>query len=92
MTAASGSSHCKDLMTSPDEHAEDILYRLAYGCAARLWELRRGSSDPRVWRDGLDTAAAEILAAVVRRVGCDPEDPIVAEAVEDAVAGRRPRW
>jgi hypothetical protein len=37
--------------------------------------------------------AAEVLEEVRRRLAVEPEqDELVAEAVEDARAGRRPRW
>ncbi|MBV8077785.1 MAG: hypothetical protein JO284_15365, partial [Planctomycetaceae bacterium] len=37
--------------------------------------------------------AAEVLAEVRRRLAVGPEhDELVAEAVADARAGRRPRW
>jgi hypothetical protein len=37
--------------------------------------------------------AAEVLAEVRRRLAVGPEhDGLVAEAVEDALVGRRPRW
>jgi hypothetical protein len=37
--------------------------------------------------------AAEVLEEVRRRLAVGPElDEVVAEAVEDARAGRRPRW
>lgn len=77
-------------MSDPDRFAENVVYRLCYGVAAALVERRRQSSVASVWRT--PEAVEDILATVVRRVGCDPDDPNAREAVEDVLAGRRPRW
>jgi hypothetical protein len=66
-----------------------LVYRIAYGAAARLAEEHRQGAN---WRDTSPAVAARILAAVARQVGRDPADPDVAEAVDDVLASRRPRW
>jgi hypothetical protein len=72
-----------------DDVFHEVLYRLAYGAASRLAEEHRRSVD---WRDTSPAVAARILAAVARQLGRDPADPDVAKAVDDVLAGRRPRW
>ncbi|MBV8264712.1 MAG: hypothetical protein JO252_00045 [Planctomycetaceae bacterium] len=64
------------------------------GLAADLAEARSHCLAGRL-RDapGAGGDAAEVLAEVRRRLAAGPEhDGLVAEAVEDALAGRRPRW
>jgi hypothetical protein len=69
-----------------------IRYRIAYGEAARLIEMARYD---HAW--GRDFAARvenqdeKILTAVISRIGGRALD-VVKEAVEDAMAGRRPKW
>jgi hypothetical protein len=72
-----------------------VLYRLAYGLADQLREanLCRGAgrwrSNPAAGGD-----AGAILAEVVRRLAVvdRASRELVREAVEDAMAGRRPKW
>ncbi len=79
-------------MDDPDELDGNVTYRIAYGLAARLTEAKR--YDMQGSRDRLNPAAggsaAAILAEVARRMAVPPES--IREAVEDALAGRTPRW
>ncbi|MBV8314328.1 MAG: hypothetical protein JOZ53_05280 [Planctomycetaceae bacterium] len=70
--------------------SDAILYRMAYDRAeARSHRLAGRRHDA----PGAGGDAAEVLAEVRRRLAVGPEhDELVAEAVEDARAGRRPRW
>ncbi|MBV8316014.1 MAG: hypothetical protein JOZ53_13815 [Planctomycetaceae bacterium] len=84
---------------SPDERdaielSDAILYRLAYGLASDLAEARSHRLAGRLHdAPGAGGEAAEVLAEVRRRLAVGPElAELVAEAVEDARAGRRPRW
>ena len=70
-----------------DDVFSEVLYRMAYGAATRLAEEHRQVAD---WGDA-SSVAAGILATVSRQLGRDPVDPEVRDAVEDALAGRRPR-
>ena len=72
------------------ELSDAILYRVASGLAeARSHRLAGRLHDAP--RAGGETA--EVLAEVRRRLAVGPEhDGLVAEAVDDARAGRRPRW
>jgi hypothetical protein len=79
-----------------DFHA-GVTYRIAYGIACRIVE-RRLYSD-RYDRHRVDAAAAareaaDTLAEVLRQMKVeDPaERELVAEAVGDAIEGRRPQW
>lgn len=69
-----------------------IRYRIAYGEASRLFEI--GKFDHAWGRDfatRTENQAGAILKEVSKRLnGFDPE--LVQLAVEDALAGRRPRW
>jgi hypothetical protein len=79
-----------------DAFAESVVYRSAYGLASRLAEAKRFGLSPgrhqRSRAGGGDAAA--ILADVARQLGHDPEapPPAVRDGVDDALAGRRPRW
>jgi hypothetical protein len=73
---------------------ESVVYRRAYGLASDLAEARshrlagRLHDAPRAGGD-----ATEVLEEVRRRPAVVPEhNGLVAEAVADARAGRRPRW
>jgi hypothetical protein len=78
-------------MDSADRFRADVVYRVAYGMASRLAEAK--SHDMQGGRDRLHPAAggplAAILAEVARRLAVPPE--AIREAVEDALAGRKPR-
>jgi hypothetical protein len=64
-----------------------IRYRIAYGEASRLIEMSRYD---HAW--GRDFAArVDGRAEVIRRIS-DRNLEVVKEGVEDALAGRRPRW
>jgi hypothetical protein len=73
---------------------ESVVYRRAYGLASDLAEARSHRLAGRLHHaPGAGGSAAEVLAEVRRRLAVGPEhDELVAEAVEDARAGRRPRW
>ena len=71
-----------------------VLYRSAYGLAADLAE---GEIYAMAWgrerAAGLGGASVDVLCTeVARRLGSSASDPNVREAVEDALAGRRPKW
>ena len=74
-----------------DELTANILYRIAYGEAYRIAESR-----DRSFASGRDRVRdvrleAEAMARDIgRRLGVEPA--AIVEAVEDALAGRRPRW
>ncbi len=74
-----------------DELTANVTYRLAYGEACRVAEMRDRSfalSRDRVRDVRLE---AEAMARDLgRRLGVEPA--AIVEAVEDAPAGRRPRW
>jgi hypothetical protein len=74
-----------------DELTANILYRTAYGEAHRIAESR-----DRSFASGRDRVRdvrleAEAMARDIgRRLGVEPA--AIVEAVEDALAWRRPRW
>jgi len=86
--------------TDPDDWLACVLYRRAYELARRLSGARHEfGSHPG--REAKSPAAggpfAAVLAEVVRELGRgrDPDPAagaILREGVEDALAGRRPRW
>jgi hypothetical protein len=57
--------------------------------------LRETARYDHAWRrdfaDRIESNGEKILAEVIRRIG-DRALDLVREAVEDALAGRRPRW
>jgi hypothetical protein len=67
---------------------EGIPYRMAYA-VAHDWRERRPVNDA-----GRDPSAAEIasLVAEARRLGEQVGEDLIREAIDDALAGRRPRW
>ena len=71
-----------------------ILYRMVYGLASDLAEARSHRLAGRLHHaPGAGGDAAEVLEEVRRRRAVGPElAELVAEAVNDARAGRRPRW
>jgi hypothetical protein len=78
---------------------DDLLYRAAYGLAGDLRDAEVFRS--RQWSDhGLKETRdpfPAILAEVLRRLGEDPHShsprhATIRAAVEDLLAGRRPRW
>jgi hypothetical protein len=73
---------------------ESVIYRRAFGLASDLAEARSHRLAGRLHNaPGARGDAAEVLEEVRRRMAVGPEDDaLVAEAVEDARAGRRPRW
>jgi hypothetical protein len=69
-----------------------IRYRIAYGEASRLIEMSRyDHAWGRDFAAKVDSRAEAILAEVIRRIG-DRDLEVVKEGVEDALAGRPPRW
>jgi hypothetical protein len=80
-------------MFDPTEERGVSIYRRAYGEAARLVEIAR--FDHCFGRDfaaGIGGRVEAILAEVKRRMGSGADTRIVELAVEDAMAGRPPRW
>ena len=74
--------------------SESVLYRYAYGLAADLAEARDHRLAGRLHNSlGAGGEVPEITAEVLHRLDITPElAALVREAVEDALAGRRPRW
>jgi hypothetical protein len=69
-----------------------IRYRIAYGEAARLIEMAKyDHAWGRDFAARIEKQSGKILAEVIDRVG-DRDLDAVKEAVDDALAGRRPRW
>jgi hypothetical protein len=80
-------------MSEPTDDGGWMLYRRAYGEAARLIEIAR--FDHCFGRDfaaGLGGNVGVIIAEVRRRMGRSADPEIVDSAVDDALAGRSPRW
>ena len=74
-----------------DELTTNVLYRSAYGEAYRIAEGRDRSFAPG--RDRVRDVRLEAPAMardIARRLGVEPA--AIVDAVEDALAGRRPRW
>lgn len=74
-----------------DELTANVVYRMAYGEAARIVESRDRSfahSRDRVRDVRLEAWA--LACDIAGRLGVEPA--AIVEAVEDALAGRRPRW
>jgi hypothetical protein len=70
-----------------------LLYRIAYGEAARLAEIAR--FDHASGRDAaarVGGATQAIRAEVTRRVGSSAASELIELAVDDAIQGLRPRW
>jgi hypothetical protein len=76
-----------------DESSDEnqAIYRKAYDLAVEMIAERRQSTDPTLWRDMSPALAGHIRDVVGRQLGRPPSDPNVFEAVQDAMAGRRPR-
>jgi hypothetical protein len=77
-----------------DELTSLVLYRSAYGLAADLAE---GEMYAMAWgrerAAGLGGASFDALCAeVAQRLDAAAGDPNLREAVEDALARRRPKW
>jgi hypothetical protein len=69
-----------------------IRYRIAYGEAARLPEMARyDHAWGRDFATRIENQGEKILAEVISRIG-DHDLDVVREGVEDALAGRRPKW
>jgi hypothetical protein len=80
-------------MSDPIEERKWLLYRRAYGEAARLVEIAR--FDHCFGRDfaaGIGGRVEAILGEVRRRMGANADPEIIEAAVGDAMAGRPPRW
>ena len=86
--------------TDPDDWPACVHNRSVLGLAVRLAGARH-EFGVREGREGKSPAAggpfAAVLAAVAQELGRakDPDPPsveIIREGVEDALAGRRPRW
>jgi hypothetical protein len=79
-------------MFDPTDATTCIRYRIAYGEASRLIEMSRfDHAWGRDFAARVESRAETILAEVIRRIG-DHDLDVVKEGVEDAMAGRRPRW
>ena len=73
-----------------DSDADNLLYRRAYGLACRLIDARRTS-----FADGsreVRFKSAPIPEEVLRQIGETDNPETVRDGVEDAMAGKRPRW
>jgi hypothetical protein len=80
-------------MFEPTDDGGWMVYRRAYGEAARLIEIAR--FDHCFGRDfaaGLGGNAGAIVAEVRRRMGPSADPEAVDSGVNDALAGRSPRW
>ncbi|MBV8232438.1 MAG: hypothetical protein JO329_20850 [Planctomycetaceae bacterium] len=73
---------------------ESVVYRRAYGLASDLAEALEHRLAGRLHdAPGAGGGFPEIAAEVLRRLAVGPElTALVREAVEDVLAGRRPRW
>jgi hypothetical protein len=79
-------------MLDSTEPMSCIRYRVAYGEAALLIEMSRyDHSWGRDFAARVENQGGKILAEVIKRIGDHALD-VVKEGVEDALAGRRPRW
>jgi hypothetical protein len=74
----------------PDEFARALVYRCAYGLAAR--RLERDRIGPNAPGPALGLLLDRLTAWVVREMGDHWAREAIAEGVADAVEGRRPRW
>jgi hypothetical protein len=80
-------------MFEPTDDGGWLVYRRAYGEAARLIEIAR--FDHCFGRDfaaGVGGNAMAIIAEVHRRMGPSADPEAVDAAVDDALAGRSPQW
>lgn len=80
-------------MFDPSDPQAATGYRRAYGEAARLVEIAR--FDHCFGRDfaaGIGGNVEAIRAEVERRMGSRSSSPEVRLAIQDALAGRAPRW
>ncbi|MDR3620667.1 MAG: hypothetical protein P4L85_15045 [Paludisphaera borealis] len=80
-------------MSEPMDDGGWMVYRRAYGEAARLIEIAR--FDHCFGRDfaaGLGGNVGAIVAEVRRRMGRSADPEVVDSALDDALAGRSPRW
>jgi hypothetical protein len=80
-------------MFDPCDPGAASTYRRAYGEAARLIEIAR--FDHCFGRDfaaGIGGKVEAIQAEVVRRMGPQADPAAIRLAIQDAVAGRKPRW
>ena len=74
-----------------DALTANVLYRLAYGEAHRVAESRdRSFASGRDRVRDVRLEALSLARDIVGRLGVEPA--AIVEAVEDALAGRRPRW
>jgi hypothetical protein len=77
----------------PDDLMSRIGYRIAYGEAARLLEISRFEHGwGRDFAAGIGGEGDAIGREVLRRVGPEIAEELVRMAVEDVLAGCRPRW
>lgn len=73
------------------EFVANITYRIAYGEAARIVEVRgRNFAHGRDRVNEVRIEAQALARDIAGRMGVEPA--AIVEAVEDALAGRRPRW
>jgi hypothetical protein len=87
MIRASDASDASD----GDALTANVTYRIAYGEAYRVAESRdRGFARGRDRVRDVHLEARELARDIGGRLGVEPA--AILEAVEDALAGRRPRW
>jgi hypothetical protein len=80
-------------MFDPTDAQGASIYRRAYGEAARMIEIAR--FDHCFGRDfaaGIGGSVEAVQGEVRRRMGPDVDPDIVELALDDAMAGRPPRW
>lgn len=77
----------------PDDLQSRIAYRIAFGEAARLAEMARFDHGwGRDFAAGVGGEADAIEREVRRRFGPEIAPELVKLAIDDVLAGRRPRW
>jgi hypothetical protein len=77
----------------PDDLEPRLAYRIAYGEAARLAEMARFDLGwGREFAAAIGAEAEAIEREVMRRVRPGVDSDVVKLAIEDALAGHRPRW
>ena len=77
----------------PDDLTSRMGYRIAYGEAARLFEMSRFDHGwGRDFAAGIGGEPEAIARQVRRRLGPSIAEDLIRLAVEDAVSERRPRW
>ena len=74
----------------PEEFMANIAYRIAYGYARREAERRRVG--PNVTGRDEGALLRRMVEEATREAGDGARVDAIREGVEDALAGRRPRW